>query len=180
MGRTEHGVSRVLNFVWFSPNPRFCSQFHHRICRPDLSYTQAQRWKQAKTKTPAHHLTAIVKPARPQRGRRGRATPRKRWNDAVGTALAHGPGNKNEPPPHMAAIHRFSTPDGLRRVTRGPSMAVSHKGFPMGRGTRRPSTVGVTQRPSVDGPGQAMAEPADGGRRRRTHAMAAASPAGIK
>ena len=130
-----------------------------------MSYTQAQRWKQAKTKTPAHHLTAIAKPARLQRGRRGRATPRKRWNDAVGTALAHGPGNKNEPPPHMAAIHRFSTPNGLRRVTRRPSMAVSHKGFPMGRGTRRPSTVGVTQRPSMDGPSQAMAEPADGGQR---------------
>lgn len=112
-----------------------------------MSYTQAQRWKQAKTKTPAHHLTAIVKPARLQRGRRGRATPRKRWNDAVGTALAHGPGNKNEPPSHMAAIHRFSTPNGLRRVT------------------RRPSTVGVMRRPSTVGPSQAMAEPADGGQR---------------
>lgn len=63
-----------------------------------MSYPQAQRWKQAKTKTPTHHLAAPVKPARRRHGRSGGATPRKRWNDAVGTALAYGPGGKNEPP----------------------------------------------------------------------------------
>lgn len=64
-----------------------------------MSYPQAQRWKQAKTKTPTHHLAAPVKSARRRHGRSGGATPRKRWNDAVGTALAYGPGGKNEPPP---------------------------------------------------------------------------------
>ena len=33
-GMTKHGVSRVPNFVWFSLNLKFCSQFHHRICCP--------------------------------------------------------------------------------------------------------------------------------------------------
>lgn len=63
-----------------------------------MSYPQAQRWKQAKTKTPTHHLSVPVKSAHRRHGRSGGSTPRKRWNDAVGTALAYGPGGKNEPP----------------------------------------------------------------------------------
>lgn len=63
-----------------------------------MSYPQAQRRKQAKTNTQTHHLAVPVKSARRRHGRSGGATPRKRWNDAVGTALAYGPGGKNEPP----------------------------------------------------------------------------------
>lgn len=33
--------------------------------------------------------------------------------------------------PHMVAIHRFSTPNGLREVAQGPSVAVSRKGLSM-------------------------------------------------
>lgn len=32
--------------------------------------------------------------------------------------------------PHMVAIHRFSTPNGLRSVAQRLSMAVSHKSLP--------------------------------------------------
>lgn len=65
--------------------------------------------------------------------------------------------------PHMVTIHRFSTPNGLRSVT------------------QRLSTVGITQKPSMGGPSQAMAEPADGSQR-ATHPRhgRGKGPAGIK
>lgn len=180
-GRTRHGVSRVPNFVWSSPNPRFCSQFHHIIWCPDLSYPQAQRRKQAKNNTPTHHLAATVKPARFQQGRRGRATSRKRWNDAVGATLAHGPGGEKR-----TAARTWPPSTGFRRRTafagsrKGLPWRCHAKAFPWGRGTRGPPAVGVTQRPSMDGLSQAMAGPPTAVNGRRIHAMAAANPAGIK
>ena len=110
-----------------------------------MSYSQAQRWKQAKTKTPTRHLAVPVKSARRRHGRSGGATPRKRWNDAVGTALAYGPGGKNEPP----SAHGRHPP--VFDAERPPQ--------------RRAKTFhgGITQKPSMGGPSQAMAESADGG-----------------
>lgn len=106
-----------------------------------MSYPQAQRWKQAKTKTQTHHLAVPVKPTRRRHGRSGGATPRKRWNDAVGTALAYGPGGKNEPP----FAHGRHPP--VFDAERPPQ--------------RRAKTFhgGITQKPSMGGPSQAMAEP---------------------
>lgn len=95
-----------------------------------MSYPQAQRRKQAKTKPPTHYLAATVKPARLQHGRRGRATSRKRWNDAVGTSLAHGPETKNEPPSHMAAIHRFRCRTASAGSCKGPPWRYHTKAFP--------------------------------------------------
>lgn len=157
MTRRHAGKPRCRTCVAFCRNCGFVHNSITEFSAPDLSYPQAQCWKSAKTKPPAHHLTATVKPARLQHGRRGRATPRKRWNDAVTTALAHGSEGKNEPPPHMAAIHRFPSPNGLLGVTQGSPIAVSHKGFSWG-GARR-AMADRRQRPAG----------------RRIHAMAAAS-----
>lgn len=123
---------------------RSCGFVHNSITEfvaPNLSYPQAHRWKQAKTKTPTSHLAAPVKSARRQHGRSGGMTPRKRWNDAVGTALAYGPGGKNEPPSTHGRHPQVFDAERPRR--------------------RRAKTFhgGITQKPSMGGPSQAMAEP---------------------
>lgn len=138
---------------------RIWSFVHNSITKfvaPDLSYPQAQRWKQAKTKTPTHHLTVPVKSARRRHGRSGGATPRKRWNDAVGTALAYGPGGKNEP---SSAHGRHPPVFDAERPQRGRAKAF--------RG-------GVTQKPSHDGRVFPWPCPPTVGGWRRIHAMAAA------
>jgi hypothetical protein len=91
---TKHWKTVMSNLCDFSPELRFCSQFHHRIIAPNLSCPQAKRWKSAKAeKTSQFHVVAMPNPTKfhHQHGRNRVGMHRKRWNDAVTPASSYNP-----------------------------------------------------------------------------------------
>ena len=147
MGYDKTRRVEVPNFVWYSPNLKFCSQFHHRICslRLELSTGSALEIRQ---------------------------------NQATNTPF--GRSCQVSPPPTWPQWWRDTSKTFERRCRYGPRIWSRRQNEPPSAHGRHPQVFdaerppqcrakafhgGITQKPSVDGPSQAVAEPADGGQR---------------